>query len=479
LSERKALSQKEQEKGEQKVAWEHGYFFGVNLWVLHEKNPILSEKLFFYSNIQHIKTSPKTMSSAITCPSCGHQFEATEAFREEVKREMNARAEEWQKKKEAEYRLKEAEFTQKLAATTREMEEKARTDRQKWEQEAQEQLRKTIAGDYESRLTALQNHQNETEEKLKSARLAETEVLRLQMKLKDQEEETNLLIQKKLLEERDRLREHILQEERQKLDIKETEHQLQLKELQKQLEDQKGLIEQMKRKSEQGSMQMQGEVQELLLEEMLRKTFPFDQISEVGKGVRGADCLQLVRNAFGQEVGKIIYESKRTKDFGADLIDKLKADMRSQGADVAVLVSQALPKDMDRDRFGEKEGVYICGFTEVRGVALLLRNGLLRIADARKSQENKGDKMVMLYDYLTGNEFVEQWKAIREGFSTMKLSIQRERDAMEKLWKAREKQLEKVLLNAAHIRGSIEGIAGADAVNLTLEDDSDPFLLAE
>ena len=195
----------------------------------------------------------------------------------------------------------------------------------------------------------------------------------------------------------------------------------------------------------------------------------------MGKGVRGADCIQTVRNQLGNEVGKIIFESKRTKDFTNDWIEKLKTDMRNLGADVAVIVTQALPKDMDR--FGEKEGVYICTFSEVRSVVLLLRNALLKIYDAKKSQENKGDKMVMLYDYLIGNEFGEQWKAIREGFMSMKLSIQRERDTMEKLWKSREKQLEKVLLNAAHIKGSIEGIAGADAVNLNILDDDDALLL--
>jgi hypothetical protein len=242
--------------------------------------------------------------------------------------------------------------------------------------------------------------------------------------------------------------------------VKEQEHQLRTLELEKQIEDQKKLVDEMKRKAEQGSMQMQGEVQELLLEEILQATFPFDLVSEVGKGVRGADCIQTVRNSFGNEAGKIIYESKRTKDFAHDWIEKLKADMRQLGADVAVIVTQALPKDMDR--FGEKDGVYICSFAEVRSVALLLRNGLLKVAEVRKSGENKGDKMVMLYDYLTGHEFGEQWKAIREGFMSMKLSIQKERDAMERLWKAREKQLEKVLLNAAHIRGSVEGIAGAD-----------------
>jgi hypothetical protein len=120
------------------------------------------------------------------------------------------------------------------------------------------------------------------------------------------------------------------------------------------------------------------------------------------------------------------------------------------------------------DRFGEKDGVWICSFTEIKAITYLLRDSIIKISSASKSQENKGDKMHMLYDYLTSNEFAGQWKAIREGFMSMKLSIQKERDAMEKLWKAREKQLEKVLLNAAHVRGSIEGIAGMDSVDLNL-----------
>ena len=128
------------------------------------------------------------------------------------------------------------------------------------------------------------------------------------------------------------------------------------------------------------------------------------------------------------------------------------------------------------DRFGEKEGVWICNFAEVKPVVQMIRYGIINVANAARSQENKGDKMVMLYDYLTGTEFSLQWKAISEAFNQMKQSIQVERNAMEKLWKTREKQLEKVLLNAAHIQGSIEGIAGADAVNLNLTD-QDPILL--
>ena len=272
--------------------------------------------------------------------------------------------------------------------------------------------------------------------------------------------------QKKLQSERTKLAEELRQIEEQKLAVKETEYQLQLKELKKQLEDQKNLAEEMRRKAEQGSMQLQGEVQELALEELLRASFPFDLVAEVGKGVRGADSILTIRNQVGQECGRIIFESKRAKNFSKDWIEKLKADMRSQGADLAVLVTQTMPDDLDH--FGEKEGVWICNFSEVRALVQVLRDSIIKVYNAGRSQENKGDKMHMLYDYLTSHEFSEQWQAIREGFLAMRISIQKERDAMEKLWKSREKQLEKVLLNAAHVRGSIEGIAGSDNISMPL-----------
>lgn len=411
----------------------------------------------------------------IHCPNCNHQFEPGDSIREEVQRELRGQMVDWQKKKDEEFKQKELAFQQQLQQKEDEANKKLVTEKKKLEEELRESLRKNIVADFENQLKMLQEADKEKEEKLKEARKKELEFLQKEQALKTKEEELELSLQRQLIEEREKLKEQLSKEEAEKLSIKEQEYQLRTKELEKQIEDQKKLVEEMRRKSEQGSMQLQGEVQELMLESLLQTTFPFDKIEEVGKGVRGADCIQTVRNQFGNEAGKIIYESKRTKDFANDWIEKLKTDMRNLGADVAVIVTQTLPKDMDR--FGEKDGVYICTFNEVRSVALLLRNALLKIADAKKSQENKGDKMVMLYDYLIGSEFSEQWKAIREGFMTMKLSIQKERDAMEKLWKAREKQLEKVLLNAAHIKGSIEGIAGADAVNLNLLEDNDPLIL--
>jgi hypothetical protein len=410
----------------------------------------------------------------ITCPNCNNQFEPGDSMRDEIQKELRGKMADWQKKKDEEFKQKETSLQQQLKAKDEEITKQVEAERKKLQEELQESIRRSVTGDFENQLKMLQQNAFDNEEKLKEARKKELEFLQKEQSLKIKEEELKLTVQRQLMEEREKLKEQLHKEETERVSLKEQEYQLRMKELEKQLDDQKKLADEMRRKSEQGSMQLQGEVLELLLEELLQATFPFDKVEEVGKGVRGADCIQTVRNQFGTECGRIIYESKRTKDFSHDWIEKLKSDMRTLGAEVAVIVTQALPKDMER--FGEKDGVYICTFAEVKSVALVLRNAILKVYDAKKGQDNKGDKMVMLYDYLIGSEFNEQWKAIREGFMSMKLSIQRERDAMEKLWKAREKQLEKVLLNAAAIKGSVEGIAGND-VNLNLLEDNDPILL--
>jgi len=348
-------------------------------------------------------------------------------------------------------------------------------EKKRLQQSLEENIRKNIATDFENKLKMLEQNNKDNEEKLKQARQQQLDLLKKEQELINKEAELELSVQKKLQEEREKLSIEIRKLEEQRNAAKETEFQLRLKEMEEKLEAQRKLAEEMRRKAEQGSMQSQGEVQELLLEEMLRTAFPFDLIAEVGKGVRGADCIQTVRNSFGQECGKIIFESKRTKDFSNDWIEKLKADMRSQGADVAVIITQALPKEMTN--FGEKDGVWICSFAEAKAVVHMLRDAVIKIANASKSQENRGDKMHLLYGYLTSREFAEQWQAIREGFMSMKLSIQKERDAMEKLWKQREKQLEKVLLNAAHVRGSIEGISGTDVDLNLLGDGNDDLQL--
>jgi hypothetical protein len=395
----------------------------------------------------------------VTCPKCQHNFEPTDAIREEVEKELRGKMTDWQKKKEEETTALLAE--QKITI----------------ENELAEKLKKDLGAQYDHKMKVMQQNESAMSKQVKDFQEKELEFLKQVQVIQAKEAELELELQRKLVKERESLKAQIQKEEIERGSLKDQEYQLKVKELEKQLDDQRKLAEEMKRKAEQGSMQMQGEVQELLLEELLKSSFPFDEIVEVGKGVRGADCIQVVRNNLGQEAGKIIYESKRTTAFAQEWIEKLKTDMRSQGADIAIIVTQAFPKDMER--FGEKEGVYICSYQEVKSVALLLRTALLKLFDAKKNQLNKGDKMSFLYDYLTSNEFNEQWKAIGEGFRQMRQSIQKERDAMEKLWKSREKQLEKILLNAMHIKGSIEGIAGADSINMNLLEDDEPISLED
>jgi hypothetical protein len=378
------------------------------------------------------------MAAEIKCPNCGHEFELNESLRGEVEKELRGKMLDWQKKKEEEFEKQ----TAKLVAETQ-----------------QKAIEQTAA-----KLKSLEEEAKQKTQQLQDLQKKELDLLRDKTALEEKQKNFELELEKRFLEKRKEIEDSTIKREQELFDLKTKEYKLQMEQQQK-------LIEELKRKSEQGSMQLQGESQELLLEEILKEHFPFDKIEEVGKGVEGADCIQIVRNNSGTECGKIIYESKRTKAWSNNWIDKLKNDKRNSGSDVAILVSQVFPKDMEK--FGEKDGVWVCSFNEVSSVAYLLRNGIIKIHEAQKSQENKGDKMQMLYNYLTGNEFRGQVEAIVEGFMSMKQSIGRERIQMEKMWKEREKQLEKVLLNTSGMYGSVKGIAGASVSDIPLLEGGD------
>lgn len=416
------------------------------------------------------------MPTDIKCPNCATVFDVENVLSADVEQRLKLQYEKQlqqslslvnaEKKKLEE---EQKQFEEKKKKENEIFQQKLQQEKLKMESEIQMQLRKSIAEDFENQLRMLQQNNIENEEKLKNARQKELEFLKKEQELKNKEQELEIILQKKLLEERNSLTLQIRKEESDRTSIKETEYQLKLKELEKQLEDQRKLAEEMKRKSEQGSMQLQGEAQELLLEEMLKDHFPYDTISEVGKGVEGADCIQTVRNKSGNDCGKIIFESKRTKTFNNAWIEKLKNDMRGKQADVAILVTQAYPKEMSC--FGERDGVWICSFGEVIALTTALRHTIISISETKKAEENRGDKMHLLYDYLTGNEFRQNIETIVEGFLSMKNSITRERVQMEKLWKEREKQLEKVLISTSGLYGSIKGIAGASIGNIPLLED--------
>ena len=385
------------------------------------------------------------MAAEIKCPSCGTVFSLNDVLSDELntqlkleRERLNQDAVKWKKTKEEEFEKQ----TSRLIAET--------------QQKVTEQTA--------AKLQSLEEDAKLKTQQLQELQKKELDLLRDKSALEEKQKNFELELEKRFLEKRKEIEDSTIKREQELFDLKTKEYKLQMEQQQK-------LIEELKRKSEQGSMQLQGESQEILLEEILKEHFPFDVIEEVGKGVEGADCIQLVRNNSGVVCGKIIYESKRTKAWSNNWIDKLKNDMRNSSSDVAILVSQVFPKDMEK--FGEKDGVWVCGFNEVSSVAYLLRNGIIKIHDAQRSQENKGDKMQMLYDYLTGNEFRGQVEAIVEGFMAMKQSIARERIQMEKMWKEREKQLEKVLLSTSGMYGSVKGIAGASISDIPLLEGTD------
>ena len=371
--------------------------------------------------------------NTITCPNCGHKFAADEAMQHQAEEKFKA------------------QFDAQLARQQAEHEQQLKDQLEQAKAKFKSEAEKTIQEEYEEKLKSLQEENEKRKTENKELKKRELELLQKESDLKEKEEELRLQMQKELLEKREAIAEEIRKKEQEK-------NELLIREKDKKLQDQEKLITEMDRKIKQGSMQMQGETLELALEDFLKREYPYDIISEVPKGVKGADVIQTVKNELNQECGKIIYESKRTKSFGGDWIEKLKADQRDQQADLAVIVTETLPKDMDR--FGSRDNVWICTFAEAKSLTFVLREMLIKTHAAAGAEENKTDKMSMLYRYLTSTEFAQRIEAIVEGFTDMKTGIDTEKRAMQKIWKEREKQIEKVTANTIDMYGAIKGIAG-------------------
>jgi len=398
--------------------------------------------------------------TTIKCPNCGSDIDVNDVLyhqlENELKRKFNAEVEAKRKEyKDALSKLKSQEEAIKKQREKFEDELKKATDERLKEEKRklQEEIKRQLQDEQKESMELLKAELKEKSEQVRELNKSKIEIEKLKRE-KDEIElkikaETELKLNQKLKEEREKLQKTIQEEN--ELKFKQKEEQL------KQLQEQLKIAQ---RKAEQGSMQLQGEVQELAIEEYLKDKFPLDSIEEIKKGARGGDCIQIVHTREAQNCGSIYYESKRTKEFQKSWIEKFKADMREKGVDVGVLVTSVYPSGMDR--VGLVDGVWICSYEEFKGLCQVLRESIIKIHYAKKSQENKGDKMSLLYNYLTGNEFKMQVEAIVEGFSTMQSDLDKEKRAMAKIWKQREKQLEKVLENTIGLYGSIKGIAGSE-----------------
>ncbi|WP_066758305.1 DUF2130 domain-containing protein [Crocinitomix algicola] len=407
------------------------------------------------------------MQDKIKCPNCGHQFDVEEAlsgkieeqYRKEFEEKVAANAQKFKLEKEK-LALEREKF---LKAKERENELFQEKLNEKIKEEAKK-IEKSTLESYEEKLKSLAEENEKKKAENRLLREKEVALLKKENELKEKTEELTLNIEKQLLEKQQEIENKARAKERENFELEKVK-------LLKQIEDNKKLAEEMKRKAEQGSMQLQGEVQELALEELLRTTYPFDQITEVPKGVRGADSIQTVVNSRQEVCGSIVYESKRTKHFANDWIDKLKQDQIQCKADIAVIVTETFPSDMDR--FGEKNGVWICGYHEVKSLSFVLREMLLKMHSVKSAEDNKGDKMELLYNYLTSNEFVQNINRIVENYDGMVQQLNSEKKAMHKIWKMREKQIWAVQENVSALFGSIKGIAGnalTTAASLELPD---------
>jgi hypothetical protein len=391
----------------------------------------------------------------ITCPQCGHQFSPEAAVEGHLRAHL------------------EKEYALKMEANSKLVEERVKA---------------SAESEFQSKVNALEKESFEKSKKLQQLEMEKISLTQREKDLNEREERAELELKRKLLagEEKIRLeaeasarekaevefmeKEASLrrQQEAMELSIKKTSNEnvekvreegfLKLAELQKKLDDQSKLVEEMSRKSGQGSMQVQGEVQELAIEEFLKSTFAKDEIEEISKGVRGADCVHIVKDNFGNQCGRILYESKRTKSFSKDWIAKLKEDMRLKQADIGVIVTEAMPGDVTR--FIQIDGVWICSFSEFKSVCLLLRYTMIRIGEVAATQENTGNKMQILYDYLTGNEFKQKIEAICESFDEMNIDLQKDKKQAIASFSKREKQIMKVMENTAALYGDVRGIAG-------------------
>ncbi len=403
------------------------------------------------------------------CPKCQEPINVNEVLYKQIELENQNKFLAQQKEFEKEVNEKRAQYQsyfknleqKEEALKEREREQKAQFDDavkqasalalQDEKAKIIEEARKNAFLEQQKGLELLQKELDEKSKQVQELHQKEAEIERLKRENNEAESRLKAENEKKLNEK--------LEMEREKIEkALHEKNELKFKQQEEQLEMLRNELKNAQRKAELSSQQLQGEVQELAIEEFLRQKFPLDCIEEIKKGQRGGDCIQVVHTREFQNCGKIYYESKRTKEFQKAWVEKLKSDMREIGADVGVIVSEALPKEMER--MGLFEGVWVCSFEEFKGLSAVLREGVIQVSLAKKSQENKGDKVDLLYHYLTSSEFSMQVNAIIEGFEQLRADLESEKRAMARIWKSREKQIDKVFEGTINMYGSIKGIAG-------------------
>lgn len=394
----------------------------------------------------------------IKCPECGAEFPLSQAMSKDMEIEYSKKYQqqikELEEKTEKELAIRTAEADKKLKAEQSKFEKKEQELKAQME-EAEVKLKgeakKKAEEGFKVELEDLKEQLDAKSKKLDESKQQELDLRKKQRELEEKEKDMELELARKMDEERKKV-----QEETSK--TIEEQHRLKDAEKDKQMGDMKKQIDDLKRKAEQGSQQNQGEILELEIEDMLKMEFAFDEIDPVGKGQKGGDIIQTVKTQSGRECGKILWETKRTKNWSDSWLQKLKDDQRDAKADIAVLVSETLPKGMSQFRL--IDGVWVAAIPSAISLALALRVVVMQVSREKQLQSGKSEKMELVFNYLTGVEFKNRVEAIVESFVAMKHDLDKEKRAMNKIWDKRDKQIERVVLNIGGMQGDIEGLAG-------------------
>ena len=401
----------------------------------------------------------------ITCPNCKAEIKLTESlaapliaatrqqFEQQLAQKDNDIAQREQAMRDKEKQL--AEDKRKLDdQVADQVAAQLKAERARVIAEESKKAKLASAAELETKareLTELQEVLNANNVKLAEAQKAQADLIKKQRELDDAKRELELTVEKRVQDGLTEVRTLAKKEAEDEQKLKVMEKEQTISAMQKQIED-------LKRRAEQGSQQLQGEVQELELENLLRAKFPFDSIEPVPKGEFGGDVLHRVVGTGGQSGGTILWEFKRTKNWSDAWLAKLRDDQRTAKAEIAVIVSQVLPKGVET--FEMVEGVWVTHPRAALPVAMILRQSLLELALARQSYEGQQTKTEMVYQYLTGPRFKQRVEAIVEAFSTMQEDLDKERKAIMKQWAKREEQIERVMGATVGMYGDLQGIAG-------------------
>ena len=401
----------------------------------------------------------------IICPNCQTEIRLTESLAAPLIAAPRKQFEQQLSEKDAEIAKREKsvrEQEKQIAESKRTLDdqvanqvaEQLKAERVRIIAEETKKAKSASAAELENKareLTDLQEVLRIRDEKLAEAQKAQADLLKKQRELDDAKRELELTVEKRVQENLLEVRESAKKEAEDGLKLKVLEKDQTIASMQQK-------IEELKQKAEQGSQQLQGEVQELELESLLRLKFPFDSIEPVPKGEFGGDVVQRVISQNGQPSGIILWESKRTKNWSDGWLSKLREDQRTAKAEIAVLVSQVLPKGVEA--FDVVDGVWVTSPRAALPVATVLRHSLLQISKARQASEGQQTKTEMVYQYLTGPRFHQRVEAIVEAFSSMKDDLEKERRAIMKQWAKREEQIERVMGATVGMWGDFQGIVG-------------------